>query len=80
MAPLVNGNAVNAASTTRAVEIDLNGANASGTPKVTTLESADLNAENSFDHPKNVAPKDSNERNRFTAAHSHLLECMKCLV
>jgi alpha-N-arabinofuranosidase len=51
--------AVNAASTTRAVEIDLNGANASGKAKVTTLEGADLNAENSFDHPQNIAPKDS---------------------
>jgi alpha-N-arabinofuranosidase len=30
---------------------------ASGTAKVTTLESADLNAENNFDQPKNVAPK-----------------------
>jgi hypothetical protein len=50
---------VNVASTIRAVEIDLNGANASRTAKVTTLESTDLNAENSFDHPKNVAPMDS---------------------
>src|SRR5207302_7177765 len=48
--------AVNVASTTRAVEIDLNGANPSGTAKVTTLEGADLNAENSFDYPKSVAP------------------------
>ena len=51
--------AINVASTTRAVEIDVHGANASGTAKVTTLEGADLNAENSFDQPKNVAPKDS---------------------
>ena len=28
-----------------------------GTAKVTTLESADLNSENSLDQPKNVAPK-----------------------
>jgi alpha-L-arabinofuranosidase len=27
--------------------------------KVTTLESADLTAENSFDHPKAVAPESS---------------------
>jgi alpha-N-arabinofuranosidase len=51
--------AINVASTTRSVEIDLNGANPSGAAKVTTLEGADLNAENSFDQPKNVAPKDS---------------------
>jgi alpha-N-arabinofuranosidase len=49
--------AINVSATARAVEIDLNGAHTSGTAKVTTLESADLNAENNFDHPANVAPK-----------------------
>lgn len=49
--------AINVSSTPRATEIDLNGVHTSGAAKVTTLESADLNAENSFDHPKNVAPK-----------------------
>jgi alpha-N-arabinofuranosidase len=49
--------AINVSATAKAVEIDLNGARASGTAKVTTLESADLNAENSFDHPTNVSPK-----------------------
>jgi len=49
--------AINVTSLVRTVEIDLNGVGASGTAKVTTLESADLNAENSLDHPKNVAPK-----------------------
>jgi alpha-N-arabinofuranosidase len=51
--------AVNVASTARAVEIEWNGITASGTAKVTTLASTDLNAENSFDHPTNVAPKSS---------------------
>ena len=51
--------AVNVTSTARAAEINLNGANVSGSAKVTTLESSDLNAENSFEHPKNVAPKES---------------------
>jgi alpha-N-arabinofuranosidase len=49
--------AINVASTVRMVEIDLNGAGVAGTAKVTTLGSADLNGENSFDHPENVAPK-----------------------
>ena len=49
--------AINVTSSARSVEIDLNGIRASGTAKVTTLERADLNAENSFDHPTNVAPK-----------------------
>jgi alpha-N-arabinofuranosidase len=49
--------AINATSSARAVEIDLNGVRPSGTAKVTTLESVDTNAENSFDQPKNVAPK-----------------------
>jgi len=51
--------AINVSSVARAVEIDLNGLKASGAAKITTLESADLNAENSFDHPKNVAPRSS---------------------
>jgi alpha-N-arabinofuranosidase len=49
--------AINVAPTPRAVEIDLKGVSAAGTAKVTTLESADLSAENTFDQPKNVAPK-----------------------
>jgi alpha-L-arabinofuranosidase len=51
--------AINVASSSRAAVIDLNGASAWGTAKVTTLESLDLTAENSFDDPKNVAPNDS---------------------
>jgi len=49
--------AVNVTGSAKPVEIDLSGANASGTAKVTTLEGADLKAENSFDQPKNVSPK-----------------------
>jgi alpha-N-arabinofuranosidase len=52
--------AINASSTARAVEIDL-GAHASGAAKVTVLQSADLNAENTFDRPTNVAPKYSTQ-------------------
>lgn len=37
----------------------LKGAHAFGTAKVTTLASADLNVENSFDKPENVGPKAS---------------------
>ena len=51
--------AINVSSASRAVEINVSGANASGAAKVTTLGSADLNAENSLERPKNVAPKDS---------------------
>ena len=40
-------------------EIDLSGIAASGMAKVITLASDDLKAENSFDHPENVALKDS---------------------
>jgi alpha-N-arabinofuranosidase len=53
--------AINVSSTARAGELDLNGVSASGAAKVTTLESADTNAENSFDQPKNVAPKYSTQ-------------------
>jgi alpha-N-arabinofuranosidase len=48
--------AVNDSASARAVEIQLTGASPSGTANVTTLASADLNAENNFDHPMNVAP------------------------
>ena len=51
--------AINVSATAREAEIRLNGINAAGTAKVITLESADLNAENSFEHPRNVAPKTS---------------------
>jgi alpha-N-arabinofuranosidase len=50
---------VNVTANARTAEIDLHGVNLSGKAEVTTLESADLNAENSFDHPKNVAPTNS---------------------
>ncbi len=47
---------VNFSADVRAVEIRLNGINNSGTARVETLESADLKAENSFEHPTAVAP------------------------
>jgi alpha-L-arabinofuranosidase len=49
--------AINVSATPRAAEIDLNGVSASGTAKVTTLESPDLNTENSLDQPQKLAPK-----------------------
>ena len=51
--------AINVSGTMREAEIRLNGINSSGAANVTTLESADLNAENSLDHPKTVAPRAS---------------------
>jgi alpha-N-arabinofuranosidase len=51
--------AINYSPTMRAADIRLNGISPSGTAKVTTLASADLNAENSFDHPTAVAPESS---------------------
>ena len=51
--------AINVSATQRDAEIRLNGLNASGTAKVITLESPDLDAENGFDHPRNIAPKTS---------------------
>ena len=47
--------AVNVSADARAAEIDLNGADVTGTAKVTTL-AADPQAENSFEHPTAVAP------------------------
>jgi alpha-N-arabinofuranosidase len=49
--------AVNYAPAARTAEIRFNGINPAGATKVTTLASADLNAENSFDHPTAVAPE-----------------------
>ncbi len=48
--------AVNVSSDARSVQLQLNGVTPSGTAKVTTLASADLASENSFDHPDKVAP------------------------
>ncbi len=50
---------INHSATPRSAQIRLNGVAVSGTAKVTTLASADLNAENSFDHPTAVAPESS---------------------
>ena len=51
--------AVNASGAAKAAEIRLSNAGIAGTAKVITLESADLAAENSFDHPTAVAPQSS---------------------
>lgn len=51
--------AINNSADERAAEIRLNGMNPTGMVKVTTLESADLTAENSFEHPTAVAPVSS---------------------
>jgi alpha-N-arabinofuranosidase len=48
--------AINHSATARAATIKLSGAKANGAAKVVTLAAADLNAENSFDQPTNVAP------------------------
>ena len=50
---------INNTPNTRPAEIKLNGIHPTGTAKVTTLQSADLSAENSFDHPTAVAPESS---------------------
>jgi alpha-N-arabinofuranosidase len=51
--------AINSAPTATAAEIRVNGGNPSGAAKVITLASADLKAENSFEHPVNIAPQES---------------------
>ncbi|MBV8116231.1 MAG: hypothetical protein JO300_15915 [Silvibacterium sp.] len=51
--------AINDTPTARPAEIHLAGVNASGKAKVITLASADLNAENSFEHPKAISPATS---------------------
>jgi len=43
----------------RPADIRVAGMSSSGTAKVTTLASADLNAENSFDHPRAISPQTS---------------------
>jgi alpha-N-arabinofuranosidase len=50
---------INHSPAQRPAQIRLNGIDVSGKAKVTTLASADLNAENSFDHPTAVAPESS---------------------
>jgi len=51
--------AINYSATSRPAEIHLQGITSSGTAKVTTLESSDLKAENSFEQPTAIAPKSS---------------------
>jgi alpha-N-arabinofuranosidase len=50
---------VNATANAPAAEIRLDGTGMTGTVKVTTLKGANLDAENSFEHPRAVAPVDS---------------------
>jgi len=51
--------AINYSPNSREAEIRLNGMHAAGMGKATILGSTDLAAENSFDHPKAVAPESS---------------------
>jgi alpha-L-arabinofuranosidase len=51
--------AINDTATARPAEIHLDMSSMSGTAKATILHSADLNAENSFEHPTAVAPEPS---------------------
>lgn len=51
--------AINNSASARPATLQLNGAHGSGTAKVITLGSANLDAENSFDKPKAVAPEES---------------------
>ena len=51
--------AINTTSSDRPAEVQVKGMSVSGTAKVTTLASPDLNAENSFEHPTAVAPVSS---------------------
>jgi alpha-N-arabinofuranosidase len=51
--------AINYSPNSREAKIRLNGMHAAGTGKATILASTDLAAENSFDHPKTVAPESS---------------------
>ncbi len=48
---------VNYSANARRAEIRVDGGPVKGTAKVTMLANADLNAENSFEHPKAVAPE-----------------------
>ena len=50
---------INYATTSRQAEIRLNGIRPSGIARVTTLTSADLSAENSFEYPSAVSPESS---------------------
>ncbi len=49
--------AINTTGAARTAEIRVGGSTASGSVKMTTLRSSDLNNENSFDHPKAIAPE-----------------------
>jgi alpha-N-arabinofuranosidase len=65
--------AINTTSADRPAEIQLSGISASGTVAITTLESSDLNAENSFEHPTSVAPQSSSLEVKSGSIPVHLL-------
>ena len=64
--------AINNTNADRPAEIQLQGSSASGTVQVTTLASAALDAENSFDHPKLIAPVSSALEMRSGTIAAHL--------
>jgi alpha-N-arabinofuranosidase len=51
--------AINNTASSLPAEIRLTGPARSATAKVTTLQSSDLNSENSFEHPEAIAPQPS---------------------
>ncbi len=63
---------INNNSADRPTEIHLKGISASDTAHVTTLGSSDLNAENSFEHPKLVAPESSTTEMKSGILSVHL--------
>ena len=65
--------AINKSATERSATIHINGMSASGTAKVTTLKSVDLEGENSFDHPTAIAPVASTIETQSGEISAHLL-------
>jgi alpha-N-arabinofuranosidase len=65
--------AINASASERPATIHINGMSASGTARLTTLESADLEGENSFDHPTAIAPVASTIEIKSGEISAHLL-------
>lgn len=63
---------INVTPTTRTAEIRLGGTKVSGTAKVTVLQSDDLKAENSFEHPRAVSPVSSTAEVRSGMMSVHL--------
>jgi alpha-L-arabinofuranosidase len=65
--------AINNTAADRLATIHMNGMSVSGTAKVTTLESANLEGENSFDHPRTIAPVVSTLDVKSGEISAHLL-------